>query len=555
MTPPSRRHPRGFAMVLAMLALMLTLLLEALDQTIVGTAMPRVIGQLHGLDRYTWAISTYLLASTTAIPIAGGLSDQFGRKRFLLGGTAVFLLGSMLCAAAQSIDQLIAFRAVQGAGAGTGIVLVFAAVGDLAPPRKRGAWFGMVNGVYVVSSVTGPALGGWLADHGPTLGTLVSEASRWRWVFCINLPLGLLALLGLAVCLPDDAPHAADDRGRPAARDIDMLGAALCALATLSLLFGLTWGVDSLDAPRVVAALTAASLLFVAFVVVERRAPAPILPPRLFRHRVFAANAVLSLLLSMALFGMAMYVPLFVQGVLGATATQSGVVMTPFSVAIAVASMLGGFAIAACKRYQFLAVGGALLMAAGVFLLTRMTPTTGLSQASLFVAVAGAGIGVLFAAVGVVALNTVPPADMGAGAGATRYLGQIGGSVGVAVVANVVNHSLSGELARRIPITLVRRLAADGLTVATNPQVLVDRSYRPDLTRRAIDLATARVPMGQVRGRLMAARQVSRLLDQLFDILRASLGSAIQHGLVAVLVFCAAAVVAASMVTDARLER
>jgi MFS family permease len=162
-------RPRGAALWCAILALMLTLLLEALDQTIVGTAMPRIIGQLHGLDRYTWTVSAYLLASTTLIPIAGKLSDQFGRKRFLLGGTALFLLGSVLCGSAQSIDQLIVFRAVQGAGGGIGIALVFTAVGDLVSPDERGTWQGIVGAVYAVSSVSGPTLGGWLADHGPLL--------------------------------------------------------------------------------------------------------------------------------------------------------------------------------------------------------------------------------------------------------------------------------------------------------------------------------------------------------------------------------------------------
>jgi len=197
----ARGAPRrigGVALRGAMLALMLTLLLEALDQTIVGTAMPRIIGQLHGLDRYSWTVSAYLLASTTLIPLAGKLSDQFGRKRFLLAGTVAFLLGSLLCGLAQTIDQLIVFRALQGAGAGTGIALVFTAVGDLVPPVERGTWQGIVGSVYALSAVGGPTLGGWLADHGPLLGPLVTDAARWRWVFYINLPLGLVALAGLA---------------------------------------------------------------------------------------------------------------------------------------------------------------------------------------------------------------------------------------------------------------------------------------------------------------------------------------------------------------------
>jgi len=556
------RRPRGAALRGAMLALMLTVLLEALDQTIVGTAMPRIIGQLHGLDRYSWTVSAYLLASTTLIPIAGKLSDGFGRKRFLLAGTVVFLLGSLLCGLAQTIDQLIVFRALQGAGAGSGIALVFTAVGDLVPPVERGKWQGIVGSVYALSAVSGPTLGGWLADHGPLLGEFVTDAARWRWVFYINLPLGLIALAGLAAYLPADrAAHGLAPVGWAAVRRIDVAGALLTAAATLCLLLGLTWGgagvgVAAWSTPRVIGALVGAVLLYGALLVVERRAVEPILPLELFRDRVFAAAAALSLLLNMALFGMAFYVPLFLQGVLGASATQAGVTMTPFSVGIAVASSLTGLAITALRRYQGLAFLGTALMALGLFLLTRLTPETALGVASLDVAIAGVGMGALFAVVGVVALNAPPPARMGAGAAAVRYLGQLGGTIGVALVATVVNSSLASALGRSLPRIAVRRLAADGVTVAADPQVLVNPTYRASVTRRAIAAATKHLSGGPSHARLaVATRQAQHLVAQVFDALRLALAEAIHQGLVVTLVVAGVAVLAAALLTDRPMER
>jgi len=348
----------------------------------------------------------------------------------------------------------------------------FTAVGDLVPPVERGKWQGIVGSVYALSAVSGPTLGGWLADHGPLLGSFVTDAARWRWVFYINLPLGLVALAGLVAYLPADrAAHGSAPVGWAAVRRIDVAGALLTAAATLCLLLGLTWGgagvgVATWSTPRVSGALVGAILLYGALLVVERRAVEPILPLDLFRDRVFAATAALSLLLNMALLGMAFYVPLFLQGVLGASATQAGVTMTPFSVGIAVASSLTGLAITALQRYQGLALLGTALMALGLLLLTRLTPETALSAASLDVAIAGVGMGALFAVVGVVALNASPPAQMGAGAAAVRYLGQLGGTIGVALVATVVNGSLAGALGRSLPRMVSLGSAEIGYAVA-----------------------------------------------------------------------------------------
>ena len=550
-----RVQRQGVALWCAILALMLTLLLEALDQTVVGTAMPRIIGQLHGLDRYTWTISAYLVASTTLIPIAGKLSDQFGRKRFLLGGTALFLLGSLLCGSAQSIDQLIVFRALQGAGAGIGMALVFTTVGDLVLPAERGKWQGIVGAVYAISSVSGPTLGGWLADHGPLLRVLITDASRWRWVFFLNLPLGVIALAALLIFLPSGAqPRGSDDERRAARHSIDFLGAFLATSATVCLLFGLTWGGEggsSWSQPQVTGALLGAGFLYAALIAAERKAKDPMLPLRLFRNQTFAADAVLAVLLNMALFGMAFYAPLFLQGVVGASATQSGATMTPFSVSIAVAGSLAGLAISALKRCRVIALVGAALMTAGAGLLARMAPSTSLMHTSLLVSAAGLGIGTLLSVVGVVSLNAVTPADMGAGVAAVRYLGQIGGAVGVAIVGTVVNASFTSEVDQRLSSAVIRRLDADGVRITTTPQLLVDPAYRTTTMHAALRTVTSHAPADARPAQVLAStRQVQQLLDQFFGALRLSLAAAIQHGFLAVLICSVAALVAAVFLTD-----
>src|SRR5258708_27413702 len=233
---PNQPHLQGLALVSVIIPLRLTLVLEALDQPIVGPAMPRIIAELHGLDRYTWVVTAYVLATMTMVPIVGKLSDQFGRKWFLLGGTVLFLLGSLLAGASQTMDQLILFRALQGLGAGIGMALVATVFGDLFPPAERAKWGSVFGIVYGISNLFGPTLGGWLSEHGPLVGSLITESSRWRWVFYINLPVGLLAVAGLLFFLPANlSVRSSESTGWAAVRRIDFLGATLSAIATICL--------------------------------------------------------------------------------------------------------------------------------------------------------------------------------------------------------------------------------------------------------------------------------------------------------------------------------
>ena len=453
---------RGIALAAVIIALMLSLLLEALDQTIVGTAMPRIIAQLHGLDRYTWVVTAYVLASMTMVPIVGKLSDQFGRKWFLLGGTALFLVGSLLAGASQTMDQLIFFRALQGLGAGMGMALVATVFGDLFEPEARARWGSVFGIVYGVSNLFGPTLGGWLTEHGPLVGSLITETSRWRWVFYINLPVGLLAVAALLLFLPTTlSSPTSPATGWAAMRHIDVLGAMLSAAATICLMLGLTWGSSQLFAWSslpVLGIVGSGILLFALFLLVERRASEPILPLSLFRTQVFSVAVLLTMLQMMVLLGLSLYLPLFLQGVLVVSPTVAGLVITPLSLSMVLGAMLAGPIIGALKRYQLIIVLGALLMGTGSFLLTLMTPATSLWQAIVSMIVVGIGLGSFFS-LSVIAQNAMPPSRLGVSTAATRYLGQVGATLGIAIVGTVVSSSIAGNLLHRLPTTTAERVA------------------------------------------------------------------------------------------------
>jgi EmrB/QacA subfamily drug resistance transporter len=527
----NKRRLRGAALGAVLTALMLTLLLEALDQTIVGTALPRIIGTLQGFDRYIWAVTAYTLASSTLIPLVGKLSDQFGRKWFLIVGAVIFLVGSAASGASQTMTQLIAFRAVQGLGAGIGIALVFTVVGDIFPPAERARWQAIFGAVYGFSSVVGPTLGGWLTDHGPLLGSLVTDTTRWRWVFYINLPIGFLAVAALLIYLPSDiSVRSTRYNGWAAVRRIDFAGAILAAAATISLLLGLTWGSNQIydwNSVQVIGALAGAGLLYALFFVTERFVSEPILPLDLFRNRVFAVASILSLLQLMVLVALVIYLPLYLQGVLGESATNAGAVITPLTLATVVGAGLAGFLVSALKRYQLVTIAGALIMTVGVYLLTRLTPSTSLLQAAIFMAIAGVGLGTFFSVLTLAAQNALPSTRLGVGTGAVRYMGQLGGVLGVAIVGTVVNNTLADDLAPRLHnIQGISFIPPAVVKLATNPQVLTNSDYKNGLIQGVLH----QVPQQFQQNAL-------HTFSLIFDALKQSLSVAIVQGFVVVLAF------------------
>lgn len=556
---------RGIALVSVLAALMLTLLLEALDQTIVGTALPSIVGSFQGFDRYSWVVTAYLLASTTMIPVVSKLSDQFGRKWFLIVGVVVFLAGSVLSGMSQSMNQLIVFRGIQGLGAGTGIALVFTAIGDVFTPAERARWQGIFSGVYGFSSVVGPTLGGWLTDHGPLLGTIVTDTTRWRWIFYINLPVGILALLALIIYLPARLSQPSNTyRGWAAFKRVDFFGALLASIATVCLLLGLSWGSDQTyawNSLQVISTLVAAGLLYIVFFLVERFVSEPLLPLNLFRIQVFSASSALALFMGMVLLPTVIYLPLFLQGVMGESPTNSGLVLTPLTISMVIGSAASGFLIGRSGRYQFQTIVAVVILSVGIFLLGRMDATTTYLQASLFMVVAGIGMGLFFPVQTLTAQNAVPRSRIGVGTGVITYLRALGQTLGVAIVGTAVNNTIASDLPARVPANTVQQLTPQGWQAATNTEVLIDPKYRDTVLHTAQHFASqaaaAKVPPGPQQQIVaqQAAQQAAHLLNLVFDALRQSLVLAIQHGLLVVLFFCGGAFLAALFLKDVPLKR
>jgi EmrB/QacA subfamily drug resistance transporter len=423
-TPGARVNVR-----LVFAGLMLVLLLAALDQTIVATALPTIVGDLGGLSQLAWVTSAFLLAQTVVTPIYGKLGDLYGRKRILQSAIILFLLGSALCGQANSMTELIAFRAVQGLGAGGLVVLIQASIGDIVPPRERGRYQGLFGAVFGVASVGGPLLGG-----------LIVQAISWRWIFYVNLPIGLASLAVLGVTLP-----ASKATARPS---IDYVGAALLAaglsaIVLLTSLGGNTWAWGS---SQVAVAGVLGVLLLTAFGVFERRAREPIVPPTLLRNPVFAVSGSLSLIVGFALFGAVTFLPLYFQTVDAASPTGSGLRLLPMMAGVLTMSILSGQLISRTGRYKMFPIIGTALMTLGLGLLSRLDVGTSLLTSSLFLLVLGLGLGSVMQVLILVVQNAVDFSILGAATSAVTLARGIGGSLGTAVFGTIFSSQLRSHL-------------------------------------------------------------------------------------------------------------
>ena len=559
----------GFALASVLAALMLTLLLEALDQTVVGTALPRIVSYLNGFDRYTWVVTAYLLASTTMVPIIGKLSDSFGRKGFLIAGVSIFLVGSILSGLSETMNQLIAFRALQGFGAGMGIALVFTVVGDIFPPAIRARWQGIFGVVYGVANLIGPTLGGYLTDHGPLLGTLVTNATRWRWVFYINIPIGILTLLALTIYLPTNISiRTSTSKGWAAMRRIDFLGAILVATATVCLLLGLTWGSNATFAwgsLEVVGILVASVVLYTAFFINERFAREPVLPLDLFNNQVFSMSMLLSFLQLVVLVGLVIYLPLFLQGVLGVSPTNSGEAITPLTISSVIASVAASLLVARLLRYQWITIVSALLLIAGAYLMTRISTSIEISVMIGFMVVTGLGLGPFFSILQLSAQNAIPRTRLGVGTSAVRFAAQVGAVVGIAIVGTIVNQTLSTDIVSRLPAPVVQQLTPSELQAATDPQLLINSTYRQQVLQAAeqaaVAKAIAQVPPGPQHDQQVATvtaqvtQQVQQLFNQVVADLKTSLTIAIRQAFFAILGFAALMLLATFFLKDIPMKK
>jgi EmrB/QacA subfamily drug resistance transporter len=501
-SPYSRRD-----VLFTMLAVLLVMLLGSLDQSIVGTAMPRIIGDFHGLDRYTWVTTAYMLASTVMVPIYGKLSDLFGRKRIFLIGVVLFLTGSALCGAAQSMDQLIAFRAFQGLGAAALLPIAIAVVGDLFPPRERGKWQGVTGSVFALSSIVGPALGGW-----------ITENTSWRWVFYVNLPIGLIALGVLIFLMP--TLYQPGKKAR-----IDYLGASLLILGTSPILLGLSLAGTQFAwlSWQTLVLLLGGGLLIAAFFVyeafLERRDAQPIIDPSLFKNSVFTISLIVASITFMGMFGCISFLPLYAQGVLGISATNSGLILTPMMLSSMVSSILSGQLVSRFGRYKVIAITGMAITTIGAAMLLRLDVQSTPMDMIVAMVVLGLGLGTSMSLYTLIVQNALPT-RIGQSTSTLTFFRQIGGTVALALMGSVMSSAYGPAFAAALPGQVKQTVPTKILSIFNDPNVLLDNKVQQAVSQQLGALGTqAQALFGQL---MEAVKQ--GLTQGIHDIFLLSLG-------------------------------
>lgn len=432
--PPAENERSHSEIMVIISALMLAMLLAALDQTIVSTALPRIANDLHGLSKYSWVATAYLLTSAVATPLYGKISDMFGRKKIFQTAIIIFLVGSALCGLSQTMNQLIFFRGLQGIGAGGLMTLVFAIIGDIVPARQRGRYQGYFGAVFAASSVVGPLLGGFFTDH-----------LSWRWVFYINLPLGLLALSAVAARLHLPV-HKTEHQ-------VDYAGASLLAISVVSLLLATVWGgVDFPWASGQIIGLFATSIIgALLFIWREKQAAEPILPLRLFRNEIFSVTTLLSLVVGIVMFGALIFLPQYQQIVRGDSATKSGLMLLPLIGGLMVASLGSGRIISKIGRYRLFPISGSVLLIISFWLFSHITATTPRWELGVWMAVLGLGIGQIMPVLTLAVQNAVDRRDLGTATSSVVFFRTIGSSLGAAMFGAILTNRLVAHITQALP--------------------------------------------------------------------------------------------------------
>jgi EmrB/QacA subfamily drug resistance transporter len=442
--------------------LMLAMIIAMLDQLVVSTALPRIVGDLHGLDHLAWVVTAYILASTITTPLYGKLGDLYGRKRWLMIAIVIFLIGSALSGLAHSMDQLIAFRAIQGLGAGGLMVGALATIGDLVSPRERGQYMGYMMAAMMLAMIAGPLVGGVITD---SLG--------WRWIFYINMPIGGAALLYLAATL--HLPRL------QVKHKIDYLGAAVIAIGTTAVVLLTTWGGTQYawGSPQILLLGAVAAAAIGAFFLVESRAAEPVLPLHVFKNRNFSLASGMSFLLGLAMLGALTFLPFYQQTVQHASPTTSGLMLIPLMLGATTTSLIAGQVTTRTGRYKALPIIGGVIMTFGIFMLTHLGPhTTRLTSGTYFV-ILGIGMGFLMQITTLIVQNSVQPKDMGVASSSRAFFQQIGGSLGVSIFGVIFVRRLTSSMAAQVPGTHLRAnlTSLDPATINSLPLLVRDAAF------------------------------------------------------------------------------
>ena len=445
----------GRTKFIVMAGTLLGMFTAAMDQTVVSTSMPHIVADLGGFGLFSWVGTGFMLASTTTVPVVGKLSDMYGRKPFYMLGIFLLLAGSVLSGSSQSIEQLIAFRIIQGFGAGMIMSLGFAIIGDVFAPAERGRWAGLMSGVFAAASVIGPLIGGTLTDH-----------ADWRWVFYINLPLGGLALAVLAFGMP---------RIRPSAKaKVDYRGLVLLCATTVPMLLAFSWAGNRYEwlSPQIIGFLGWSVVALGLFTYVEMRTAEPLLPMHLFKNRVFLVAALVTLISGFAMMGSLFYIPLFVQGVIGSSATNSGLVTMPMMIAMAITSAIAGQVMSRFGKYRYLGVIGIVIMAVGMALLSTMTAGSTRSDVTYAMVVFGIGLGASMPLFMLAVQNTVPYRVMGISTSTIQFLRSVGATMGVAIMFSIIQAQYLQGIEETVPAPVRENEQLSG--ALSDPQFLVN---------------------------------------------------------------------------------
>lgn len=427
----------------ALTTVLLTMFFSSMNQTIVSTAIPTIVSDLQGFSLYAWLFSAFMMTSAVTVPIYGKLSDVYGRKPFYIFGLIVFMIGSAVSGQAQTMLELVIARGVQGIGAGAMMSMPRATVGDIFNPKERGRWMGVMGAVFGLSSILGPTIGGWITD-----------TFSWRWVFYINLPFGVLALLGVIFSLPKVRTHEQTK--------VDWFGSLLLVIGLVPILLGFTWaGTKYAWSSSIIWTLFLSGLIVIAFFIwYERRVSDPVITPTLFKNRIFSTSLVLGIFVSMAMFGSIMFLPLYIQGVIGLNAQNSGLVMSPMMISFIIGSIISGQIMTRTGKYRRLAHVNAAVIVLGTFLLMRMDVDTGYPTVMANMIVLGLGVGALIPLLNIAVQNAFPYRMMGTVNATQQFVSSLGGVIASPIFGSILHRGFHNRLEVTIPGEL-KEMAGD----------------------------------------------------------------------------------------------